>query len=85
MDDYHLERRANNLSSEVQTTIDAMIDHIEALEGIIEDYRDKISELEDNAEQLSNVLDETVYNLQQSELERLELVQLIKRFNNVDI
>lgn len=85
MDDYQLEKRAQRASAEVDEVITDLIDYAETLEGIVTDLEKKLEELEENNQQLADSLEEALYNLQQSELERLELIQLIKRFNNVDI
>lgn len=85
MDDYQLEKMAHKISSDIQDVITDLIDYAESLEGIIEDGRKKLEELEENNQQLADSLEEALYDLQQSELERLELIQLIKKFNNVDI
>lgn len=85
MDDYQLEKMAHKISSDIQDVITDLINYAESLEGIIEDGRKKLEELEENSQQLADSLEDALYDLQQSELERLELIQLIKKFNNVDI
>lgn len=85
MDDTYLEKRANRASDEVTEVIVDLIDQVNAYETIVEDYQNTISKLEGDAEHLADTLNDTIKQLQQSELERLELVQLIKQFKNVDI
>ena len=85
MDDRSLENRAIQIIRDADDVIADLIEQIEAYETINEDYQNTIGKLEDDAEQLANTLEETIKLLQQSELERLELVQFIKKYNYVDI
>ena len=85
MDDRRLENRALQIIRDADDVIADLIEQIEAYETINEDYQNTIGKLEDDAEQLANTLEETIKLLQQSELERLELVQFIKKYNYVDI
>lgn len=85
MDDKGLANRADQVIRDVSDIIDDLVEQIEAYETINEDYQNTISKLQDDAEQLADTLEETIKLLQQSELERLELVEFIKKFNYVDI
>lgn len=85
MEDTRLESDAQRAASNVADYINDLINMVDDREREIEKLYEMVSNKEDENEELSNLLEETLRNLQESEVERLGLLQLIKSFNNVDI
>jgi prefoldin subunit 5 len=62
MNNTRLHREAANLSANVHSIIDDLINEIEQLELLIEHKNKRIEELSDEIEQLRQQLDEDMYN-----------------------
>ena len=85
MEDTRLESDVQRAASDVVDYINDLINMVDDREQEIEKLYEMVSNKEEENEELSNLLEETLKDLQESEVERLGLLQLIKSFNNVDI
>jgi site-specific DNA-adenine methylase len=85
MEDTRLESDAQRAAGDVVDYINDLINMVDDREQEIVKLYEMVSNKEEENAELSNLLEETLKDLQESEVERLGLLQLIKSFNNVDI
>lgn len=85
MEDTRLESDAQRAASDIADYINDLINMVDDREQEIVKLYEMVSNKEEENAELSNLLEETLKDLQESEVERLGLLQLIKSFNNVDI
>jgi site-specific DNA-adenine methylase len=85
MEDTRLESDAQRAAGDIADYINDLINMVDDREQEIVKLYEMVSNKEEENAELSNLLEETLKDLQESEVERLGLLQLIKSFNNVDI